>query len=206
MAQDPNLLPVGNDSNQASASVPRLNVLTAPMPNTPVQQPVYYRCTAPNASMHRQDGKRLPFINGFMKCIMKEDIRYMEEEISQGNIYIFRCSPEEVKQVRMMEDPLGVIKEQVKQEIVRDLTVESLEKLLEERKQERKQPQPPTESSKPPGETPKIESLLSRSAALLALAQQKASEAVAAQKAQHASALTPASTGDLGGNVKSSGT
>jgi len=214
---DPNLLPAGNEASQPTASVPKLNTLTPPMPNTKAPQPVYYRCTTPNASMHRQDGKRLPFINGFQKLAIKEDIRYMDEEIAQGNPYISRCTAQQEQQAKMLEDPVGAIREQIKTEVFKDLTVDALEKLLQEKRSgvvgalkevKSAQSQQPETVTKP--EPAKVSpATITKAAELLAKAQAQASVALTAEhnaaSGNGGAKLTPVNTSDLGGNVKSSG-
>jgi hypothetical protein len=42
--------------------------ITKPLPTTKVTAKSYY-CTVPSASMHRNDGKKLPFVFGFCRQI-----------------------------------------------------------------------------------------------------------------------------------------
>ena len=123
---NPDLLAPGG-----GASVPPLQAITAPMPNTEQKEFRYYFCTMSTASFHRPDGKKLPFLNHFLKTNIEEDIAYLEEQINKHqNTYIRRATQEEVNQAKLHEDPIGTIKESVKKE----LSIEELEKLLAERR------------------------------------------------------------------------
>lgn len=136
MAQNPDLIQTGQDIQQLA--VPPLVTMTAPMSNTKIPEHIYYVCTIPNASMFRQDGKKLPFVGGYLKTNVKEDIAYLDGEIDIGSIYIKRASPKEIEAARMFEDPLGVIKDAVRHDIEKQVresyTIEQLEALLKEKK------------------------------------------------------------------------
>lgn len=132
MNTDPNLLqPSGGNS---SAAVAALAKITAPMPNTKVT-PVYFYCTQATASMHRPDGKKLPFINHFLKCDIQEDIDYLDKEVDHyQNPYVRRATQEEADNVRMVNDPVGSLRESVRQEVESSFTIEALQALIEKRK------------------------------------------------------------------------
>jgi hypothetical protein len=114
----------------AAPTVQPLVSITAPMPNTP-DTAVYFFCTMTLASFHRKDGKKLPFVNHLFKATFKEDIEFLDKEINEyGNPYVRRATEEEANHAKLMEDPMGTVREQV----VQDLTIADLERLLEERR------------------------------------------------------------------------
>jgi hypothetical protein len=121
----PNVLNPG----ASSLAVPRLVAITEPMPNTEAPH-VYFHCSHSTASFHRQDGKKLPFLNHFYKATFAEDVAYLDNEIRTGNPYIRRATEDEVSHARLLEDPLGTVKDQLKKE----LSIDDLEKLLAERR------------------------------------------------------------------------
>jgi lysyl-tRNA synthetase class I len=110
--------------------VAALASITPPMPNTKQTAYVYFHCTMAVAAMHRQDGKKLPFIQHVLKTNIKEDIEYLNKEIDEGNQYIRRATPDEVQRAQIMEDPLGAVRTAIRKE----LTIEELEVLLAERR------------------------------------------------------------------------
>lgn len=120
-------------------TVQPLQTLTKPMGNTKLSEPVWFVCTMANASMHRPDGKKLPFVNGFFKALFEEDVNYIDNEIDSGdNPYVRRANAQEREQARMMEDPLGVIKDQltpgIRKEVEESLTIDDLEALLAQKR------------------------------------------------------------------------
>lgn len=126
------------DGQPASLTVVPLHTITKPMPNTKIDDHVYFVCTVPSASMFRQDGKKLPFVQGYLKTNIKEDIAYLDKEIGEGNIYVRRATEKEIEAARMFEDPLGFIKDtvrvQVEKEVRDNFTIAELEKLLADKK------------------------------------------------------------------------
>lgn len=122
----PDLLPTSADQ----MAVPALVAITRPMNNTQQTEFAYFHCSIAVASMHRPDGKKLPFLQHILKTNIREDIAYLDNEISSGNQYIRRATAEEVQRAQIMEDPLGAVRKAV----VKELTIEDLEKMLVERK------------------------------------------------------------------------
>jgi ribosomal protein L13E len=118
-----------------------LAFITRPFTITPLTTPVYYCSTILNCSMHRPDGKKLPFVSGFFKASFEEDRDYLDKEIEIGNIYIRRANTQEQEQARMMEDPLGVIKDHMRADVRKEVTegfnIEELETLLERKRAEK---------------------------------------------------------------------
>lgn len=182
MAQNPDLQAVGNEN--LVPRVPPLTTMTPPMPNTKMNDFVYFTCTIPNASLFRQDGKKLPFVAGYLKTNIAEDIQYLDGEIQHGNIYIKRATAKEVEAARMYEDPLGMIKDAVRIEVERNVkesyTVEQLEALLKEKKD-------------------KASGVVREEAANKETPEQKARRLLASMGHSGAAKLTPASTANLGG-------
>jgi len=124
---NPDLL---NPESTVQVAVSALAAITMPQGNTKQEQFVYFRCSMDQACFHRKDGKKLPFMHHFFKTQFKEDITYLMNEVEAGNPYLRLASKEEVEHAKMVEDPLGTIRENVKKE----LSIEDLEKLLAERR------------------------------------------------------------------------
>lgn len=125
MATNPDLLSAGGQPTVAP-----IHAITKPMGNTKQEEAMYFHCTMPTASFHREDGKKLPFLHHFLKTNVKEDIAYLLREIENGNPYIRLATADEVDHAKLMEDPLGTVREAVKNE----LSIEELEKLLAARR------------------------------------------------------------------------
>lgn len=135
-------------SAASSQSVPAQVAITAPMPNTKVD-PVYFFCTLATASMHRPDGKKLPFVNHFLKCEVKEDIAYLRKEIEEyQNAYIREATPDEAAAAQMRENPVEAIKTAVRSEIEESFSIEQLQALIDKRKNTVRTPQPKSDAEK----------------------------------------------------------
>ncbi len=134
---NPDLLQAGTDT-QTPPSVPALKARTAPLEQHVAPEPVWFKATIPNCSLHRPDGKRLPFMQGFLKATMQEDIDYLSNEIRTGNPYIALALLEEVAQAKAIEDPVGAMRDALRPEIVKEyvgnLSLDSLEALLAEKR------------------------------------------------------------------------
>lgn len=189
---NPDLIAAGQDTQQPAA-VPALAARTAPIKQHDAPTPVYFKASIPNCSMHRQDGKRLPFMNGFFKATIQEDIDFIKNEIRTGNPYITHATADEVQQARAQEDPLGVIREtmrpDVEKEILGSLSLEALEALIKSKKE-----------AATKAETAVVAAKVGAVTGLSASAQKAAALAVAAISA-HASA-SGANTGTVGGAAK----
>lgn len=124
-----------NPQTDPTLQVSALAAITRPMGNTKLQSAVYFKCTMPTASMHRQDGKKLPFVQGFFKAEFQEDYDYLMEEIGEHlNPYIALASPDEITVAKHKENPVAAIKEAVKAEIENTYSISELEALIERRK------------------------------------------------------------------------
>lgn len=101
---DPNLLPPG----QTNTGVPALATITKPMPTVTVE-PSFYVCTVQSASLHRPDGKKIPFVHGVAKVEIEADKNYIEQEIANGNSFLRAASVDEINEYNMRIDPQGTI-------------------------------------------------------------------------------------------------
>jgi len=129
--QNPDLQSVSSQS----ATVSALAAITRPMPNTKVTEPVWFFCTMEQASFHRPDGKKLPFMYHLLKCTIKEDIEYLTYQIeSHENPYLRFATPEEIGTAKMNENPVQAIKEAVRREVEDTFSIEELQKLIDRRK------------------------------------------------------------------------
>lgn len=88
---DPNMLSPG----QTQMGIMPTASITRPMPNTKVQEIVHFKLAAPAASMHRQDGKKLAFVNGVHTTSIAEDIRFFRNEIDNEHPLLTELSSEE---------------------------------------------------------------------------------------------------------------
>lgn len=180
---------LGGGGNAGPAVSPLANGVTreAPphpiLPNTPVDDNRYFYCTVPTASMHRKDGKRLPFLNGLLKTNIKEDIEFLDAEIAAGNIYIRKATTEEVDHAKLIEDPMGSVRAAVKAEVMSSFSVEELEKMLAERR-----------AAGPSADAAKIAGTANLNAA--------ASQALQAKGTTVHASATGANTANLGGLIK----
>lgn len=101
---DPNLLPPG----QLNTGVPALTTITAPFPTVAVEAR-FYVCSVQSASLHRQDGKKIPFVHGIAKIEIKADMDYIEQEIANGNSFLRAATIDEINMYNMRVDPNGTI-------------------------------------------------------------------------------------------------
>lgn len=105
-----------------------------PKPTTKAEVTKYYVCNIPTASMHRADGKRLPFINGFLATDLLWDQHYLDLEIAEDHANIRYATDEEIHAAKMRADPAGTMREQLepqlRQELQAQLETEILAKLV----------------------------------------------------------------------------
>lgn len=117
----------------AARQVSATAAITAPLPTTVAPEIRYYYCGVSAASMHRKDGKKLPFVRGILETNLVYDIQYLEEEIKAGNTYVRHASEEEIHQHQMIKNPRQTMKDELRPEIeseLRDkLTKEIMDKL-----------------------------------------------------------------------------
>lgn len=107
-----------------------LQALTAPLPATEAPSTKYYICTVSNACLHRADGKKLPFVFGFLETAILHDQKYLDAEIDNGNPYVRAATKEEVTAAKMRMDPKGTIRAQVESELRADLEAQIRAELL----------------------------------------------------------------------------
>lgn len=123
------LLAPGQTPNQQTVS--KLQTITAPMGNTPAKRTLYYHNSMTCASIHRPDGKRISFAPyGIFEAISQEDITFLENEIEIGHDFIRRASDAEVQQYRSLRNPKAVLREEVENDIKKDLVKEIQEQIL----------------------------------------------------------------------------
>jgi len=108
----PFLLQPGADPALAQTVQP-IKYITPPMPAVAADTVKYYMCSLPNASMHRSDGFRISFRNGYYTAKLLPDQQYLDNEIATGHELLRLATENEVYQIRMSENPRAVIKEEV---------------------------------------------------------------------------------------------
>ena len=82
----------------------------------------YYICTISFASLHRYDGKKLPFVHGFLETSIKTDIEYLDKEISEGNVYLRYATDEEIHASKMRRDPRGTIANEIREQVESEIS------------------------------------------------------------------------------------
>lgn len=127
---NPDLLTPSAD--QRAQSVPKAVALTAPIKTYQLPEARYFVCTVHSASFHRVDGKKIPFVRGMCKTDIAADVEYLEEQMAHGNPYLRYATEEEVAHIKMLLDPRGTIKEQVRPEIESELRAELEAKIRKE--------------------------------------------------------------------------
>ena len=111
---------------------------TAAEPPVKARETKYYICTVQNASMHRADGTKLPFVDGFLETDILPSQKYLDNEIENGHGYIRYATAEEINIHHMKKDPKGTIEAQIRPaieaEVLEELNAEivALKNLLEE--------------------------------------------------------------------------
>lgn len=134
---DPNLLPPGADPSTAGL---RSSPLGQPVSVKPhafmgtsfVKETVYYFNSVPGASMHRPDGKKLPFMFNICATNIQQDINYLEAEIEEGHGYVRHATEAEVHLYKMRTDPTGTLTAELRPKIEAELR-EKLEAEIRER-------------------------------------------------------------------------
>jgi hypothetical protein len=92
----------------------------------------YYICVVANASLHRKDGTRVGFTNGFLETEVEATQEYLDGEIIAGNPFVRLATQHEVQEARMKRDPRGTIREQVREELEAELRIK-LEREIKEK-------------------------------------------------------------------------
>lgn len=119
--QNPDLLAPGDTLGLKQGALP---AITQPLPEVQVEETKVYFCPVPNASFHRTDSKRLPFINGFHKTDNDEDIKFLDAEIKNRNPYLRLATEQEIAQLKMATNPVETIRESVRAELETSLRAE----------------------------------------------------------------------------------
>lgn len=94
------------------------------LPPTKSDVTKHYVCSVKTASLHREDGKRLAFVDGFFSTDLIHDQHYLDREIADGNPYLSHATPEQVKAAAMKIDPRKVIREEVESDLRAKLEAE----------------------------------------------------------------------------------
>jgi hypothetical protein len=114
--QDPSLIDPAM-SQQATSAKGVVQGFTNPFPSILLEKPLYFTMTLKNHHMHRQDGKRILFVNNVHEAREYHDALYLYNEIKAGMPYLRESTPEEIQVFKMMVNPRGTIIEEVKAEI-----------------------------------------------------------------------------------------
>jgi hypothetical protein len=97
---------VANAQMTALTGVQPIKALTEAFPIVKTE-PVVYKSDFPTMSMHRRDGKKISFRNGYYTADQKADIDHLEYEIEAGAIGgLRRATPDEEAQAAFMENPI----------------------------------------------------------------------------------------------------
>lgn len=87
---------------------------TKPFSNHRQAEPAFYYCTERVASMHRPDGKKIPFVYHICETDVVADIAFLDREIDDyENPYLRRATPDEIKAHLHRKDPKGAMKKEV---------------------------------------------------------------------------------------------
>ena len=89
----------------AMTGVQPLKALTQPFPVVKTE-PVTFKAEFASMSMHRRDGKRISFRNGYYTADQAADIYHLDGEIEAGFPGLTRATPQEVEQAAFMTNPI----------------------------------------------------------------------------------------------------
>jgi len=118
----------------AMTGVQPLKALTQPFPIVKTE-PVVYKSEFPTMSMHRRDGKRISFRNGYFTADQKADIEHLDYEIEAGFPGMRRATPEETQQAAFMENPIKATAEKAAAEAVSAVAAEYEQRMAAMREQ-----------------------------------------------------------------------
>lgn len=125
MSQDPNLIPAGADAKYQRVAALADGVTIA---NKAKEEPLaitnvfkYYHCATQSASMHRKDGKKIPFVFGICETNVLADQNYLEEEILNNNMAIRHATEQEIREYKMRKNPQATIYSEVKTDVQAEL-------------------------------------------------------------------------------------
>lgn len=108
---------MGPAGQEPGKSVQPLAAMTPPEPATPAPTTEYYYCPVPNASMHRPDGFRLPFLHRIHATGLLPSQKYLDAEIAGGNPYIRKATEEEISTYKMLTNPRETLTQQITAEV-----------------------------------------------------------------------------------------
>lgn len=190
---DPNMLAPG----QTQMGLMPTAAITRPMGNTKVAEVVRFKLAASAASMHREDGKKLAFVNGVHTTSVAEDIRYLRRQIDEQHPVLTEMSPEESETYERRISPAD--RAAVELEVRATLEAEIRAQLMAE-----------IATNNPPRleEVPMEQTSEAKLAGTDALSKLRAIKEAANAKVQNAPAdprnIQPTSTSDLSGNMPDS--
>lgn len=85
-----------------------------PLSNHRTGEPRYYYCTERVASMHRQDGLKIPFVHHVCETDNVSTIEFLEREIDDyQNPYLRRATDAEIRAYQHWKDPKGAMRKEV---------------------------------------------------------------------------------------------
>lgn len=125
------MLPPGTLPGQAS-HVPALEARTAPLDDVQVEMKYYYYAL-PSATMFRNDGKRIVFIEGVAATDWKKDQEYLDNCIASGSVpHLAYALPEQIMNFKLHTNPRAAYSEMVRGEVVEEVTGKIEARLREE--------------------------------------------------------------------------
>lgn len=87
---------------------------TRPLSNHRLAEPQFFYCPERVASMHRTDGKKIPFVHHICETDVVSDIEYLVREIDDyENPYVRRATPQEIQAHLMRKDPKGAMRKEL---------------------------------------------------------------------------------------------
>lgn len=138
----PNLPPPGSSSMLRTEPLNRprgvddQGSIVSPHPDmgTTIQDAAtHFICTERAAVMHRPDGKKIDFVKGHYASIIKQDTKYLDDQIDMGHPYVRRATVLEREAWNMNRDPRGTMTAEltpiIEDRVRAEITAEILAKL-----------------------------------------------------------------------------
>jgi hypothetical protein len=94
-----------------------LRGFTQPFKFRKADQPVFYRLALKDVCMHREDGKKISFIQNIFQAIDLNDIAYLNNQIDESHPHLRLATEEEIQQYKMLTDPRGTIEAEIRPQI-----------------------------------------------------------------------------------------
>ena len=99
-----------------ATNVPGQVALTPAFPSEIVDPVMYKAAENPTLTMHRTDGARISFVNGYYETRVRATQNFLDYEIAQNLPGIRRATEDEVKQARFLANPIKATADQVAQD------------------------------------------------------------------------------------------